>query len=92
MTVVRYEPWGLLNRLRRELDQRRPAHLQHPLGIQEPACPGAAARRLGHGVGLLHGAPGLGHAPAAPLDGGRVVRSGCLCGTAQVLEGGRDDG
>jgi HSP20 family protein len=28
MTVVRYEPWGLLNRLRRELDQNfeSPAH------------------------------------------------------------------
>jgi HSP20 family protein len=42
MTVVRYEPWGLLNRLRRELDQSfdtvaRDASFTPPVDIHEEA-------------------------------------------------------
>ena len=42
MTVVRYEPWGLLNRLRRELDQSfetvaREASFTPPVDIHEEA-------------------------------------------------------
>ena len=42
MTVVRYEPWGLLNRLRRELDQSfetvaRDASWTPPVDIHEEA-------------------------------------------------------
>jgi HSP20 family protein len=42
MTVVRYEPWGLLNRLRRELDQgfdtvAREASFTPPVDIHEEA-------------------------------------------------------
>jgi len=43
MTVVRYEPWGLLNRLRRELDQgidtvAREASWTPPVDIHEEAA------------------------------------------------------
>ena len=43
MTVVRYEPWGLLNRLRRELDQgfdtvSREASWTPPVDIHEEAA------------------------------------------------------
>ena len=43
MTVVRYEPWGLLNRLRRELDQgfdtvAREASFTPPVDIHEEAA------------------------------------------------------
>jgi HSP20 family protein len=43
MTVVRYEPWGLLNRLRRELDQgfepaTREASFTPPVDIHEEAA------------------------------------------------------
>jgi HSP20 family protein len=43
MTVVRYEPWGLLNRLRRDLDQgfetaTREASFTPPVDIHEEAA------------------------------------------------------
>lgn len=43
MTVVRYEPWGLLNRLRREIDQNfetvaREASFTPPVDIHEEAA------------------------------------------------------
>lgn len=43
MTVVRYEPWGLINRLRRELDQSfdtvaREASFTPPVDIHEEAA------------------------------------------------------
>ena len=49
MTVVRYEPWGLLNRLRRELDQTfesatHDASWTPAVACSAPTCPAARRR------------------------------------------------
>lgn len=61
MTLVRYEPWTLMNRLHRELDELfrdPPAATTAPTGSRSPPGRAAAERRRARGRGPLPGARG----------------------------------
>ena len=44
MTIVRYEPWTLVNRLHQTFDQFFSDSLEHPRGLQLAQCFLGAAR------------------------------------------------